>query len=116
MPILQHIDSAYNIELLSNKGIVKFMVYYQLKDSVRDSIKPGDYELYEMPLDIDITTYQNKIRMYLSKDVKDEHTVLGYRLYTVDQPLDLESLYNSVMKDVQKWLNKKYGEYYNFIF
>lgn len=107
--LYNHIDSAYKREQSSNMCDVYFYVLYQLKEANRVSGKTDD-DLQEMHVNLNITTYQNKIRINLIT-IAPEATVLGYDLYTSEELEDLPKAYERVVQRLHKRLNRAYTDY-----
>ena len=113
--LYKHIDSAYDFNKSANMCNVYMSVYYQ---TVHPGRRPGDpdvySDMYEMKIQINITTYQNKIRVNLIEVSPDEQT-LDYSLYNEEICQDLELLKKKVINRIQKVLHKWFDEYL-FIF
>lgn len=113
--LYNHIDSAYKFESLSNMCNVYFTVLYQVPYWDRIPGKGNGYnDVQEMTLNLNITTYQNKIRVNLIEVSPLERT-LGYDLYKPDSLEDLESFMHIIFNKIVKKLSKVYEDY-DFIF
>lgn len=111
--LFKHIDGAYNYKTSSNMFDVYFFILFQLKEENR---LPGitNYDMQEMHIDLNITTYQNKIRINLIEISPDEKTI-GYDLFYPDELADLPSAYTKIVKRIHSKLSKYYKDY-DFIY
>ena len=109
--LYNNIESAYNFKSSSNMFDVYFTVYYQEK---HPTLGIAISDIKEMNININITTYQNKVRVNVIEMDEFERT-LGYMLYPseklVDLPLAMKLIWNTVIKKIEK----AYAEY-EFIF
>jgi hypothetical protein len=115
MYLNKNIDGAYKFRISPNMCDIYMTVLYQVPYK---SIRPGDpdklSEIQEMDIDINLTTYQNKLRMNLVELAPDERT-LGFFVIAPEKIEDLEYAQAWVMKNLIKTLNKLF-EGYIFIF
>lgn len=74
--------------------------------------EPGSNDVQEMILDINITTYQNKIRINIIEVTPKERT-LGFDLYTSEEMMNLQE---ASKKIYQKILKRVYRAYEDFDF
>ena len=88
--INRHIDGAYKIKFSPNMCDVYMLMYFQ---------EPGNPDLQEMHFDINITTYQNKIRVNVTEISPHERTI-GHDTFDEESLKDLN-------KALYKILNKK---------
>lgn len=109
--LYNHIDGAYNIKRSANSVDVYFIILYQKKEELRED---SDKDMHEMKLNINITTYDDKLRMNIIELSPEERT-LGFNTFALAKFDDLNSGYNLVMKTLEKRLNKYYEDY-DFIF
>ena len=80
--LYKHIDSSYKIQFSGNMCDVYIKVYYQLKYWDRIPGKGPEYnDVHEMPININLTTYQNKIRVNIIEADENE------RILTNPHPL-----------------------------
>ena len=113
--LYKNIDSAYKFKTSSNMIDVYMYVYYQLPYWDRIPGKGPEYnELHEIKLDINITTYQNRIRVNIIEITEYEKT-LGHYVFTPDQLVDMEKAKKAVLKTIVTVLSKVYEDY-DFIF
>lgn len=115
--LYRHIDSATDYKKSPNMYDVYMNVYYQAPTRTLDPLskqKESLSDLQEFPIDINITTYDDKIRVNLLLDDENE-TTLDFKTYTLTNPVNYEKLRIDVMKRIYKVLNKLF-EGYEFIF
>lgn len=107
--LYKHIDGAYDFKSSSNNYDVYFLLLYELKKELRE---PGkDYPVQEMKIDINVTTYQNKVRINIIEITPKERTI-GFDLYTPEKVQDLQRAYPVIMEKIYKRIYKAYGDYY----
>lgn len=109
--LYKHIDSAYNFKSSSNMFDVYFTVYYQEKHPALGITING---VQEMHIDINITTYQNKVRVNIIEMTPEEQT-LGYMLYAPEKLNDLPSAMKLILDKIVKIVEKTYSDF-EFIF
>lgn len=110
----KQIDSAYAFKITSNMCDVYFTVFYQAKNL---GSAPGEYiysDLHEMSFDINITTYQNKIRVNILEISPREQTV-NHVVYDPARYKDQFELQNFILYDIELKIAKRYKEY-EFLF
>lgn len=106
--LYKNIDGSFKYRTSSNTADVYFTIYYQSPDSgVEDDVS-------EMVIDLNITTYQNKIRVNVIELSPEERT-LGYDLYLPEDAADLPTIQHTILNKVIRRVSKAYQEY-NFIF
>lgn len=110
--LYNHIDSAFKFEKYPNMYDVYFIVLYQISEENRTTHK--DDAVHELPIDLNITTYQDKIRVNII--VQDEYEkTIGTKTFSYDKLDDLEKLRQTVLSFVEKKVTKEYEEY-DFLF
>ena len=107
--LYKHIDGAYDFKSSSNKYDVYFLLLYELKKELRESGK--DYPVQEMRININVTTYQNKVRINIIELTPKERTI-GFDLYTPEKVQDLQKAYPVIMEKIYKRIYKAYQDYY----
>lgn len=115
--LYKHLDGAYKFTHSPNMCDVYFLVLYQLprEKQIPGKQKEGYNDMHEMHVDLNITTYQNKIRVNLIEITEDERTI-GYDLYKPELiQTDIEAAKEKIYQKVCKRLEKAYEEY-DFIF
>lgn len=103
--LYRHIDTSYDQKHSANMSDVYFQVYYQM-------INPDDTlddNLQTMNIDLNITTYQDKIRVNVLEITPDEFT-LGMKTFTYKPDIDLNKLLQDTLAYVDKRLHKCYSD------
>lgn len=107
--LYKHIDGAYDFKSSSNNYDVYFLLLYELKEELRE---PGkDYPVQEMKININVTTYQNKVRINIIEITPKERTI-GFDLYTPEKVQDMHRAYPVIMQKIYKRIYKAYENYY----
>ena len=107
--LYKHIDGAYDFKSSSNNYDVYFLLLYELKKELRE---PGkDYPVEEMKININVTTYQNKVRINIIELTPKERTI-GFDLYTPEKVQDLPKAYPVIMEKIYNRIYKAYEDYY----
>lgn len=107
--LYKHIDGAYDFKSSSNNYDVYFLLLYELRKELRE---PGkDYPVQEMRININVTTYQNKVRINIIEITPKERTI-GFDLYTPEKVQDLQKAYSVIMEKIYKRIYKAYEDYY----
>lgn len=113
--LYKNLDSAYNQKSSGNTYDVYMTVYYQVPEYMQVPWMDDQYnDLQEMNILLDLTTYQNKIRINIFIDDETEKT-LGYYLLPPETLHDIEKAKDRILKIVKNRLNKEF-EGYEFIF
>ena len=112
--IYNHIDGAYRYVAHSNSFDIYTVVYYQLPYWDRIPGKGSEYnDIHEMNIDINVTTYQNKIRVNLISLDPEECTVGYFTVDVAEQSMD--DMYHKIYNTIVKKLSKYFYEY-EFLF
>ena len=102
----EHIDGAYKIKFSPMTCDVTMRMYYQI---------PGQGDsLSEMQFDINITSYQNKLRINITEITVLEKTI-GQIIFQPDELNDLQLVKKKVLARLKKAIEKEYSEY-DFIY
>lgn len=113
--LYNNLDGAFKYKTSSNTCDVYFTLLYQLPLESRDESKGEEYnDVHEITVDINITTYQNKVRVNVIEMTPMQRT-LGYDLY---EPYILENLENAkkrIFNKIIKRVSKAYSDY-DFLF
>lgn len=113
--LYNNIDGAFKYKKSSNTFDVYFTLLYQLPLHMQDESKGQEYnDVHEITVDINITTYQNKVRVNTIELTPMQRT-LGYDLYEPSILEDLESAKRKIFNKVCKKIYKAYSEY-EFLF
>ena len=98
----KHIDGAYKIKFLSMTCEVTMKMYYQIKD------KPDTFN--EMNFEINITSYQNKIRVNLTEITETEKTIAQIILKP-EEVEDLTLAKKRILSTLRKAIEKEFKDY-----
>lgn len=113
--LYKHIDGAYKYTKSSNQYDVYFTLLYQVPYWERIPGKGSDYnDVHEMTIDLNITTYQNKLRVNVIELTPEERTI-GHDVYRPELLEDLPSAMKLIWYNVIKRVSKAYKDY-DFIF
>ena len=107
--LYKHIDGAYDYRSGPNFFDVYFVLLYELKPELR---KPDqDYPVQEMGINLNITTYQNKIRINMIEMAPEERTI-GSDVYSPDKVQDLNKAYPMIMGKIYRRICRAYDDYH----
>ena len=113
--LYKHIDGAFNYKKSSNMYDVYMTILYQLPVEIQDMSKGKEFnDLHEMTLDINITTYLNKVRINIIEMTPEEKTI-GYDLYEPEKLEDLVRASEIILKKIHKRISREFREY-EFLF
>lgn len=115
MYFYRHTDGAYKFNKSSNMIDIWLRIYYQIPPMKRPDGK-GYHEtpVEEMRININLTSYANKMRVNLIEVHPDEQT-LGHFVVDTDKLQDFEYARNLIVDRLRKRLNKMF-QGYEFIF
>ena len=110
--LFKNIDSSYNRKKSSNMYDIYFTLLYQIPQDIIDKYKLDDKysEVQEMDMNINITTYKQKLRINLLEMDPDELT-LGCKVIDLKDNNDLDGLRNTILDYLDKKLQKEYEDY-----
>lgn len=109
--LFKHLDTAYKQVSGSNMYDVYFILYYQKR---HPTLGIAINDVMEMQININITTYQNKIRVD-TIEVTPEARTLGFDLIPPTKCEDLPSAMDLIYKKVTTRVSKAYKDFF-FIF
>lgn len=113
--LYNHLDGAFKYKASSNTCDVYFTLLYQLPLDMRELDKGKEYnDVHEITVDINITTYQNKVRVNVIEMTPQQRT-LGYDLYEPYILEDLENAKKRIFNRIIKRVSKAYSDY-DFLF
>lgn len=72
--------------------------------------EPESNDVQEMILDINITTYQNKIRINIIEVTPKERTI-GFDLYTSEEMMNLQEASKKIYQKILKRVYKAYEDF-----
>ena len=102
----KHIDGAYKIGFSPNTCDVYITLYYQI---------PGDDKSFkEMHFDINITTYQEKIRVNITA-MDDMEKTIGQLIYKPQQLVPMDVAVTKIYQDICRKVENEYQDY-DFVF
>lgn len=103
--LYNNLDGAFKFKKSVNMYDVYITLLYQVKEDDRREDDDEYNDVHEMTLDLNITTYQNKLRVNVIEDDNNECTI-GHFVVSEEKLQDLESakalIYNKVIKQVSK--------------
>lgn len=105
--IYKHLDGAYKFQKSGNMCDIYCTLLYQLKPEFGG--KKNDVQ--DMTIDINITTYQNKLRINTIELTPQERT-LGFDLMRPDELEDLNQAMNIILNKVGNRIRKAYKDYF----
>ena len=105
--IYHNIDGAVSYKTKPNKSIVTFLMYFQ---NDPDKVEQSDIDLQEIKIEIDITTYNNKIRVDMIELDPNERT-LGYYLYSPESASDIRYIKDDILNKLNRRIRKFYGQF-----
>ena len=106
--LYKHIDTAYNIKKSPNMIDVYFEIAYQLLPEHR-KVKE-DEEAHVMSININITTYQNKIRVNVI-EVSPEERTLGFDTFKLEIFENMNEGMKLVLDKVRNRMKRSFKEY-----
>ena len=118
--LYKHIDGAYSIKYSPNTCDVYFTLLYSVPEELIRELRKYqelytlEKDTYEMHFNINITTYQNKVRININEISPEERTI-GQTIYSPEVLMDLDSAYKKIMDKLKKQLNKRF-QGYDFVF
>lgn len=109
--LYNHIDGAFKIAKSPNMCDVYFTLIYQIPYLQRIPGRGKEYnDVHEMTINLNITTYQNKLRVNTIEMTPEERT-LGFDLFLPEKLEDLEEAKKLILSKIQKRVIKAYKDY-----
>lgn len=114
--LYKNIDSAYNFRKSTQQFDLYIIVLYEVPKDIIDGYNLDESydELYEMKININLTTYQNKLRINFI-ELDPEEATIGHKTYNLDRYKDYYELRDNIVNYLLACLDKRY-EGYDFIF
>ena len=113
--LYSYLDGAYKLDFSPNTCDVYITLLYQLPKLQRIPGKGREYNgVHEMTLDLNITTYSNGIRVYVTELTPEERTICYFSLKE-SQIGNTQEVIEKIKNQVIRQVSKKYEEY-DFIF
>ena len=108
----KNLDGAYEFQKSSNTYDVYTVILYQIPVEIIEEYNlDGKYkDVNEMKIDINITTYGDKIRINFIEVDPDEQT-LGQKIFDLSKGNDLKFLRDELMRYLYMRLNKLFKNY-----
>lgn len=104
--LYKYLDGAYKFVKSGNMYDVYVTLLYQLKPECGGKVN----DVKEMTININVTTYQNKIRINTIEITPQERT-LGYDIMKPDELEDLQTAYKIIIWKVGNRIRKAYKDY-----
>ena len=98
--LYHNLDSVYDYKRTSNSFDIYLTIVYTSTTDIQ----------IEQNIDINITTYANKIRVNILEISNSEETI-GYDLYDSDVFKDLYTGFKKVMNNIEKRISKAFKDY-----
>lgn len=108
--LYKHIDGAFKSNSGPNMFDVWFNMLYEIPPSKDPRYKRLDDTLYEIVINLNLTTYQNKVRINIIEVTPNART-LGFDVFLPEQLDDLERVKQMVMERVHQRIAKAYKDY-----
>lgn len=93
-------------------------IYYQIPDEVIKTVEKYnqtiDSSMHQMDIDINITSYQNKIRINVIR-MDDNEKTLGHFVIKPEDTEDLNAVLAAIKQKVSSFIEKEYQDY-DFVF
>lgn len=115
--IYKHLDGAFKYKVTGNTNDVYITVLYAIPANLvkKFNLTEDKYkDVHEMTLDLNITTYSNKIRVNII-EISPEEKTIGYDLYPPEKLQDLLQARELIFDKVKKRICKEYEDW-DFIF
>lgn len=116
--IKKHIEGAYKLTFSPMTADVYVTIYYQIPDEVIKTVEKYnqtiDSSMHEMDIDINITSYQNKIRINVIR-MDDNEKTLGHFVIKPEDTEDLNAVLAAIKQKVSSFIEKEYQDY-DFVF
>lgn len=113
--LYDHLDGAYSFKRSGNTFDVYTVLLYQLPEDKRIPELGEEFnDVHEMHINLNLTTYQNKVRLDVIEITPDART-LGCHVYPPERLTDLEAAKQRLLRDTARDLSKAYQDY-NFLF
>lgn len=104
--LYKHLDGAYEYHKSGNMYDVYCTLLYELKEEFGGTKN----DVKDMTININITTYQNKLRINTIEMTPQERT-LGFDLMKPEELIDLQEAMNIIKKKVGNRIRRAYKNY-----
>lgn len=115
--IYKHLDGAFKCKSTGNTYDVWITVLYQIPPRLVEKYKltdPKYLDVNEITVNLNITTYQNKLRVNVIEVTPEEKT-LGCDVIPPDKLQDLKQAYDLIYSKVIKRITKEFADF-DFLF
>lgn len=115
--LYKHLDGAFKFKISGNTYDVWMTVLYQIPPRLVKIYKldnPKYLDVNEMTLNLNITTYQNKIRVNVIEVTPEEKTI-GFDVFPPEKLQDLRQAYELIYNKVVKRVSKEFEDF-EFLF
>lgn len=106
----KHMDGAFKMEKTANMCDVYTVILYSMPIELikQYKLENSPYaDVNELTLNINITTYQNKVRVNLIEVTPEERT-LGFDVFPPEKLQDMNEAYDLIFGRIMKRLNKNF--------
>ena len=113
----KHLDGAYKFEKSTNMFDVYTVVIYSIPSEIVKIYKlekPEYLKTNEMSLDINITSYANKIRINITEMDPEEKTI-GFDTYPAELFSNMNDAYEVIYNKIVKRITKEFADF-DFVF
>lgn len=104
--LYKHLDGAYHYHKSGNMYDVYCTLLYELKEECGGTKN----DVQEMTIDINITTYQNKLRIN-TIEMTPQERMLGFDLIKPEELADLQQAMKNITQKVHNRVCKVYKDY-----
>ena len=111
--LYKHLDGAYKFEKAPNTYTIYVTVLFSVPADIAKAYHL-DAGINEMTLELNITTYQNKIRVNIT-EITPEEVTIGFDVFPPEQLQDLQTALNLVYERIKKRITRRYEDW-DFIF
>lgn len=108
--LYNNIDGAFKFKKSPNMYDIWFTLLYQIPSEQLTDKEKHDVKVNEITINLNIATYNDKIRINVIVDDEFEKT-LGTKTFSYEKSNNLEKLRDDVLSFVQKKLTKEYEDY-----
>lgn len=114
--LYKNIDGAYKAVRSPNTYEVYMMVLYQVPvlERIPGKQKEGYNDMHEMHLNINLTTYQNKLRVNII-EMSPEEVTLGHFVIPPEKIINMKQIRDVIYEKVVQFVCKRYKDY-DFLF
>lgn len=113
--LYKHLDGAFKYQKSGNTFDIFTTVLYQIPYLQRIPGRGKEYnDVHEMTLNINLTTYANKIRVNVVEITPEEKTI-GFDVYTPEQIQDPIRASSIIMDRIKRRITREFKDY-DFLF